>query len=105
MYEDFAELRQVIVYKKKLLLNKNANIRLYGNKITINENSENAIILPFNDISAVSVLGRNKLNVYIDDKIYQFKGDKRFNALKYVNIYFRAKNIARGDNDGKFLGL
>ncbi len=105
MYEDISELRQVIVYKKKLLLRKTANLKLYGGKIAIDEGKENALILPFDDISAISVLGRNKLNVYIDDKIYQFKGDKRFNALKYVNIYFRYKNILRGDQDGKFLGL
>ncbi len=105
MYEDISELRQVIVYKKKLLLRKKANLKLYGNKIAIDEGKENALILPFDDISAISVLGRNKLNVYIDDKIYQFKGDKRFNALKYVNICFRYKNILRGDEDGKFLGL
>ena len=53
----------------------------------------------------MSVLGRNKLNFYHDDHVYQFKSDKRFNALKYVNIYFRHKNIIKGDQDGKFLGL
>ena len=31
-------------------------------------------------------------------------GDKRFNALKYVNIYYRWKNIKENAN-GKFLGL
>ncbi len=105
MYEDVSELRQVIVYKKKLLLRKNANVKLYGDKIVIDENAENQLVLPFDQISAASVLGRNKLNVYNGDTIYQFKGNKRFNALKYVNIYFRYKNISRGDTDGKFLGL
>jgi hypothetical protein len=105
MYQDQSEIRQVIVYKKKLLLRKKASVKLYSNKIVIDEKNENELILPFDEISAISVLGRNKLNVYIGDKIYQFKGDKRFNALKYVNIYFRYKNISRGDEDGKFLGL
>ena len=105
MYEDESELRQVIVYQKKLLLNKRAALKLYGNKITVNEGNENELLLSFDDIGAVSVLGKNKLNVYIGDKIYQFKGDKHFNALKYVNIYFRYKNILRGDENGKFLGL
>ena len=105
LYEDESQLRQVIVYKKKILLRKKAVIKLYANKLTIDENSDNGLILNFDEISAISVLGRNKLNLYIADKIYQFKGDKRFNALKYVNIYFRYKNISRGDTDGKFLGL
>jgi hypothetical protein len=53
----------------------------------------------------VTVLGRNKMNVYHGGKIYQFKGDKRFNALKYVHIFHRWKNLNKGDGNGKFLGL
>ncbi len=105
MYEDESMLRQVIVYKKKILLRKEANIKLYSNKITIDEGKGNELILSFDKVTAVSVLGRNKLNVYIEDKIYQFKGSKRFNALKYVNIYFRYKNVSTGDINNKFLGL
>ena len=62
------------------------------------------MVFPFEKIEAIAVLGRNKLNVYFDSKVYQFKGDKRFNALKYVNLCHRYKNII-GGNDGKFLGL
>ena len=51
------------------------------------------------------MLGRNKLNIYMGEKLWQLKGGKRFNALKYVNIYYRSKNQGRGDKDGKFLGL
>ena len=55
--------------------------------------------------AAVSVLGRNKLNIYHGERLYQLKGGKRFNALKYVNIYYRSKNMGRGDKSGEFLGL
>jgi hypothetical protein len=48
----------------------------------------------------VSVLGRNKLNVYYEDKLYQFKSDKRFNALKYVQLFYHAKG-----GEDEFLGL
>ena len=51
------------------------------------------------------VLGRNKANIYIGDKVYQLKGDKRFNALKYVHIYYRYKNITKGNECEQFLGL
>ena len=61
--------------------------------------------LLFSDIMAMSVLGRNKLNIYYGDYVYQLKSHKRFNALKYVNIYFRHKNITRGEENAKFLGL
>lgn len=105
LYRDSASLSEVIVYERKHLLRKAAAISLYGDRLVIDEGSENALVFPFDDVSAVSVLGRNKLNIYHDDKVYQLKGGKRFNALKYVNICFRFKNISRGDSNGKFLGL
>ena len=57
------------------------------------------------ETSAVTVLGRNKVNIYFKDHVYQLKGSKRFNALKYVNIFNRYKNICEGNEHGKFLGL
>ena len=39
------------------------------------------------------------------EKAYQFKGSKRFCALKYVNIYYRYKNVVSEDKDSTFLGL
>ncbi len=105
LYRDTASLYEVIVYKKKGLLRKTATLALYGDRLVIDEGTDNALVLPFETLSAVSVLGRNKLNIYHDKTIYQIKSDKRFNALKYVNIYYRWKNIHRGESDGKFLGL
>ena len=105
LYRDTASLSEVIVYKKKQLLRKTSSICLYGDRIVIDEGQENALVFPFDAVSAISVLGRNKLNIYCDNKLYQLKSGKRFNALKYVNICFRYKNISRGDGNGKFLGL
>ena len=43
---------------------------------------------------------------YADDMVYQIKGlHKGFNALKYVNIYHRAKNLREGAEHEQFLGL
>ena len=105
LYCDKAQLSEVILYKKKVLLRKEAEIALYGDRIVIDEKTNAPITFPFQDISAVSVLGRNKLNIYYDKHVYQLKGNKRFNALKYVNIYYRQKNLTRGDANDKFLGL
>lgn len=99
-FEDTACLSEVIVYKNKKMLKKQAKICLYGDRIAIDE-----LVFPFADTTAISVLGRNKLNIYYDKKVYQLKGDKRFNAIKYVNIFYRHKNVSKGDRDGKFLGL
>ena len=102
LYRDTAGLQQVIVNKRKLRLRKNATLELYGDRVVIDGGEW---VMPFDKVSAMAVLGRNKLNIYYGDKVYQIKGGKRFNALKYVNFYFRYKNIIKGDADGKFLGL
>ena len=83
---------------------KNARLSLYGDKITVTNNGKVELILDFDGISGASVLGKNKLNVYYKDKVYQVKGGKRLNTLKYVNLYYRYKNVKEKDN-GKFLGL
>ena len=58
----------------------------------------------YDDITGMAVMGRNKLNFHINGKTYQVKGNKRFNALKYMNIYYHYKNIQEGNN-GTFLGI
>lgn len=105
MYCDKAKLSEVIVYKRKETLKKEAVIKLYGNRIAIDEDTEGAVIFPFDEITAISVLGRNKLNIYHDKRVYQLKSDKRFNALKYVNMYYHYKNISKGEGNEEFLGL
>ena len=42
-------------------------------------------------VSAMTVLGKNKLNFYIENRTYQIKGDKAFNALKYMQVYYKLK--------------
>ncbi len=103
-YIDKSSVKRVIPYKKKVPLYNDATIKLYGDKIEILNDGEK-LVLDFDKVSAISVLGRNKLNVYFGEVIYQFKGNKRFNALKYVNFYFRRKNILKGDENEQFLGL
>ena len=105
LYRDRADLSRVLLYKRKELLRKNCDVALYGDRIVLDEGSSRELRLPFEELSTVTVLGRNKLNLYHGEELYQLKGDKRFNALKYVQICARSKNIARGDLDDKFLGL
>ena len=105
MYYDTANVLEVIVRKKKIPLYKNADISLYGDRVVINEGKPNELLLLFSQISVMAALGRNKLNIYVGDKVYQFKGDKRFCALKYVNIYYHRKNQHKGEEYGQFLGL
>lgn len=105
LFRDRADLSRVLLYKRKELLRRDSAVALYGDRIVIDEGMPRELCLPFAELSTVTVLGRNKLNLYHGETIYQLKGDKRFNALKYVQICARSKNIARGDFDVKFLGL
>lgn len=105
IYEDSANLSEVILYKHKRLVQKDVRIFLYGNRIVLEHVSGNPLEFPFDAVEVVTILGKNKLNIYHDKKVYQLKGDKRFNALKYVNMYYHYKNAKEGGGDGEFLGL
>lgn len=101
MYQDDVKLFQVVLYKYKKKIKHHALLSLYGNRIVIDD-----LCLDFTSISSITVLGKNKLNIYTDNQVYQLKGNKSFNALKYVNIYFHYQNMKKGDeNNEQFLGL
>ena len=104
LYTEKTSIANVIPYKKKEMIDQNAEISLYGDRITI-KTAKETLVFPFAETLAVTLLGKNKLNIYHGDKIYQLKSGKRFNALKYVHFYHRHKNIIEGDTYGKFLGL
>ncbi len=104
LYKEKAAMSEVIVYEKKLPLYGEADIFLYKDRIKI-KTPDTTYDFPFDEASAVTVLGKNKLNIYHNKKVYQLKGNERFNALKYVNLYNRYKNIAKGEKHGEFLGL
>ncbi len=104
IYENYTEIREVIPYEKKVPIYPWGKISLYGNRIELRM-KDTVAVYPFDECAAITVLGRNKLNIYHGGKIYQLKGDKRFCALEFVNIYHRYKNINKGDENDKFLGL
>lgn len=104
LYEEAVLVSEVIPCEKKNALYANAKISLYGTRIVI-ASGEERLCFEFGETSAVTVLGKNKLNIYHDGKIYQIKGSERFNALKYVHMYNRHKNVVKGEENAKFLGL
>ena len=105
LYTDNVALSEVILYKNKRPLLDAVQMELYPDRILVKNGAETAYTFPFAETATVTVLGKNKLNVYHNDTVYQMKGDKRFNALKYVNIYHRYKNMTEGDGNDQFLGL
>lgn len=106
IYLDSASLWKIIPCKNRERICKEAKLSLYGDRVSIEGiDCDICYLFPFDKVSAVTVLGRNKLNIYCGEDILQIKGGKRFNALKYVHIYHRYKNIRKGEPYAEFLGL
>ena len=105
LYTDKADLSEVIVYKNKTRLDRNMKLELYGDKLVLTPERGQVWTFPFSEVNAITILGKNKLNIYYDKHVYQLQGDKRFNALKYVHIFHRYRNMTKGDENSRFLGL
>ncbi len=99
LWQETGRFSRVHANKRKELLKKDAAICLYGDRITVDDR-----VFPF-DAVGVTLLGKNKLNIYDGKEIFQIKSCKRFNALKYLNFYHRYKNLLTGEQHGQFLGL
>ena len=81
-------------------------VHLWGDRMHLSGEGID-ISLPFDQVNGLAVLGRNKLNIYAGDDLYQLKGGKRFNAVKYANFYYHYDNVKKGVGYGElqFLGL
>ena len=102
---DRVKFSEVVVYKNKKVLCKDAELRLYGDRLEIGDGELPLYTLSFDATDMITVLGKNKLNIYCGDTLYQIKGGKPFNALKYMNIFFRWRNSREGAEESCFLGL
>ena len=96
IYVEDGAIDEVIVYKHKKKLCDNVKVHLYSDRIEVN-GADEEYIFPFEEIRAITVCGKNKLNLYFGDKVYQRTGGERFNALKYVNLTFRYRNIKKSE--------
>ena len=99
LWTETARFSRVHAAKHKELLKKEATLCLYGDRITVDDR-----VFRFDEIG-VTLLGKNKLNLYEGKEFYQLKSCKRFNGLKYLNFYHRYKNLKTGEQHGQFLGL
>lgn len=112
IFTDKVDLSEVIVYKRKRTVQKKVQVCLFGDRIEIDvdimtggSGRAGGTVFRFEDTAALTVLGKNKLNIYHGGRIWQFKGDVHFNALKYVNLFNRYQNVRKGNRDGEFLGI
>ncbi len=104
IWEECSSFCEVIPYKKKRLISDKCKVELYGDKIKISYD-DTVDTFAFDECSSVTVLGRNKVNIYHGDSVYQLKGEKSMNAIKYVHLFNRYKNVVRDNSDSDFLGF
>mgnify|MGYP007016033922 FL=1 len=99
-------LKEVIKNRRKKKLLKGQMMMDFENiKVT---DGEKTLMFPLDDIISMAVMGQNKLNIYFGKAIFQIKAHPRFNALKYMQLYFHIKNKKKGVTDGdlaRFLGI
>ena len=100
IYTDTVQLSRVKPYSHKEILMESVPLKLFGDRLELGD-----LTLPHSGTSVITVLGKNKLNIYHDGTIYQIQGDKRFNALKYMNLFYRHQNQVTGDEHNEFLGI
>lgn len=89
-------------YKSKKRIGKGI-LYFYGDKMHF-ELAKMSMDFKFDDIEAMSILGKKKMNFYVEGKTYQFFGDKRINMIKYLTAFYLIQNRKRGNDDG-FMGL
>ena len=104
LYTDEVQFSKVVLYKNKCVLDKKARVELYGNKIVVS-GKKISFSFDFDKTEYVTVLGKNKLNIYFDKEVYQIKGGVRFNALRHLNIFHKYKNDMEGGDQNGFFGI
>ena len=102
IYQDNVGVYIPRVYQKKEDLGI-ANMVLYNDRFEfVFEN--NKIILNFDSIDAVTLVGKKKMNIYTKENTYQVFYGLKLNLLKYMHMFYLIKNRKDGVNN-EFLGL
>ena len=104
LFSDTASQLEVTPFERRRLLHERVTLSVYADRFTLEAEGDVREIL-FDAVTAVSVLGRNKLNIYVGAEIVQLKADERFCALKYMHTFYRAKNEKEGNRYAEFLGI
>ena len=79
------------------------SMELYQDEFVFNFEKEQ-IKLQFSDITAVTLVGKKKMNIYHKDNTYQVLNDNKTNFLKYMHLYYVLENRKEGIKDG-FIGI
>lgn len=100
---DIVSFYFIIPRKKKIRIANQVILKLHSNHYELIYDGVSKKYL-FNDIISAGIFGKNKIDFFTKDMAYQIKSDCRFNALKYVQFFYKYKNEMEGINN-EFLGL
>ena len=102
IYEDEIEVYEPKTGEKREFIGK-GEMLLYKDYFKF-KFLDKEMVLDYNDIYVVTLLGRMKMNIYYLDKAYQVFNDRRTNLLKYMHMFYILKNKREGVEDG-FIGI
>ena len=102
IYQDDILLSMPRLFKSRKKIGKGKFIA-YKDRFEV-ELKNNKKVFEFDNIEAVTLLGKKKMNIYYNNETYQVFGDKKLNLLKYMHLHYIIKNKGKED-DYEFLGL
>lgn len=102
IYREDIKLFQPIMFKSRKFIGKGQIVLCNGFFKFIIDKQE--IIMNFDDIKAITLIGKKKMNIYHLDKTFQVFYNKRINLLKYMHMFYVLKNKKEGISDG-FIGI
>lgn len=104
IYEDDVMLTMPRLYKSKKKL-CHGKLRVFNNLFqVISDDGEKTYVFEFENIEAVTYLGKKKMNIYYNGETYQVFNKIDSNFLKYVHIYYIQKNLKEEKQNG-FIGI
>lgn len=102
IYEDEIEMYEPKMGEKREFIGK-GSMSLFKDYFKFKFN-DLEMVLDYDDIYVVTLLGRMKMNIYYKDKVYQVFNNRRTNLIKYMHMFYTLKNRKGGIEDG-FIGI
>lgn len=99
LFCDTVDVYECEVGEKKRRTAEGATLLGYADRFLVGGET-----LSFSEVTGVSVLGRNKLNIYVGARVVQLAGAPSLNVLKYMNLYYSVKEREGREHAG-FLGI
>lgn len=102
IYEEEVCLVNPRLHKSKKKIGKGL-LKFYSDKLEFIFKKK-TLIFNFDEIEAMTILGKKKMNFYVNGITYQYFNDKRINMIKYLNMFYLLKSRKEGGLD-EFMGL